>query len=133
MSELVNTTCIINALARKSVSLVPCALEERIIISSLGEARLTAKGGRGCPQGEVLSPLRGSDLVDELIKRLISARFYCLGYADDLVIFVRHKFAGILSEHLQIALNIIDKWGMEEEVTVKPHKTTLSTLQKGKY
>ncbi|CAG9813258.1 unnamed protein product [Phaedon cochleariae] len=131
------TKSITKALEKKGVPSLLCrwinaSLEKRVIISSIGETTVTARTGRGCPQGGVLSPLLWAILVDELLKRLTSKGMHCLGYADDVAIIAKGKFAGTVSEHTQTALNIINKWCQEEELTVNPLKTTIVVFTKKK-
>ena len=99
-----------------------------MIISNLGEATIKVKVGTGCPQGGVLSPLLWATLVDKLLQKLSAEGFYCLGYADDLAIVVKGRFANTISERSQRALKIVDRWCSKEGLSINPLKTTVVTF-----
>lgn len=82
-------------------------LENRIVKSTLSQATIKARVGGGCPQEGVLSLLSWSTLVDDILIELSTADFYCLGYADDIIIVARGKFAGVTSGIMQATLNIV--------------------------
>ena len=69
-----------------------------------------------------MSPLLWATLADDLLQRL---SFTCLGYADDLAIVIRGRFAGIISERTQMALNIVHDWCMIEKLSVNAKKTQI--------
>ena len=106
------------------------SLEKRIIISSLGGNTIKAMAGGGCPQGGVLSPLLWATLVDELLHKLAGKGFTCLGYADDLVIIIRGRFARVISEQTQTALNIVDNWCKQDRLSVNAQKTQVVAFTK---
>lgn len=53
------------------------------------------------------SPRVDGTLLEDIIIILPEENFKCLRYADDIAI-VRGRFAGIISEQIQRALNIVD-------------------------
>jgi hypothetical protein len=65
---------------------------------------------RGCPQGEVLSPLLWSLDLDDLIWRLNNDGYDTVGYADDIAILIKGKFPHTVSEFLQTALYKLQQW-----------------------
>jgi hypothetical protein len=65
---------------------------------------------RGCPQGEVLSPLLWSLGLDDLIWKLNNDGYYTVGYADDIAILINGKFPNTVSEFLQTALYKFQQW-----------------------
>jgi hypothetical protein len=71
---------------------------------------LGASAARGCPQGEVLSPLLWSLVVDDLISGLNSNGYYTVGYADDIAILIKGKFPHTVLEVLQTALHRVQQW-----------------------
>lgn len=71
---------------------------KRKIIFTIDESSVIAKAGKGYPQGGVLSPLLWATLVTDLIITSSKKGFQCLGYADDTSIFIRSRFAGVISE-----------------------------------
>lgn len=122
------TNSLVEALERRGVPKqlsrwIRASLEKRTIMSSIGEATIVTRAGGGCPQGGVLSPLLWAILVDDLLQNLSSADICCLGYADDLAIVVRGRFAGIISERTQLALNIVNNWCKKEHLSINASKT----------
>ena len=67
-----------------------------------------AKTGRGCPQGGVRSSLLWLVLVDHLLAKLSAEGYDCLGYANDLAIVVRGKYAETIMDRTQSALNMVN-------------------------
>ncbi|KAL1446432.1 hypothetical protein WDU94_012296 [Cyamophila willieti] len=80
---------------------------------------------RGCPQGGVISPLLWDLVVNELLERLNNLGYYTQGYADDVVIVIRGKYLNTVSELMQSALKLVEKWCSEVNLRVNPAKTTL--------
>ncbi|CAH1992409.1 unnamed protein product [Acanthoscelides obtectus] len=80
-----------------------------------------AKVGLGCPQGGVLSPFLWAVLVDTLLQGLTAEGFYCLGYADDIVVVVKGFHARTISECSQRAMDIVNTW-------YRTHKRTVATF-----
>ncbi|GJQ83391.1 hypothetical protein Trydic_g18172 [Trypoxylus dichotomus] len=64
------------------------ALEKKGVAEQTTKIRTT----RGTPQTGVCSPLMWS-LVVELLSRLTTFDVYCIGYADDIAIIAKVKFA----------------------------------------
>jgi hypothetical protein len=79
----------------------------------------------GCPQGGVLSPLLWNLVVDRLLTITNDLGFCTYGYADDIVIIVHGKFAHIVREIMQEALNMVVKWAANEGMNISPHKTAV--------
>jgi hypothetical protein len=53
---------------------------------------LRASTARGCPHGDVLSPLLWNLVLDEFLWGLDSNGCYTIGYADDKAILINGKF-----------------------------------------
>jgi hypothetical protein len=85
-------------------------LRNRKIIATVAGETLKGSVARACPQGDVLSPLLWSLVVDELIGGLNENGYYTLGYADDIAILVSGKFPYTVSELLQVALSMVQQW-----------------------
>lgn len=100
-------------------------LKSRMTTAAIGNSTLTAQTYRGCPQGGVLSPLLWSIVVDELLDRLTTQGFETIGYADDLVIIIRGKHDFVISERLQLALNLIMNWCQSKNLNINPTKTDI--------
>jgi hypothetical protein len=79
---------------------------------------------RGCPQGGIASPLFWIMVADSLTKRLKDSGFYTIGYADDFAILVKGKFVGTVFHRMRFAMKIVEKWCVEEGLSVNPRKTS---------
>jgi hypothetical protein len=86
---------------------------------------LTAKVVGGCPQGRVLSPLLWNLVVDRLLVATNDLCFGTVGYTDDIVIRVQGKFAHSVREIMQGALNVVDKWAVNDILNISSHKTAI--------
>lgn len=101
---------------------VKASLDNRIIICAIDEATLLAWPGGDCIQGRILSPLLRVNLVDELLGELTGNGFYSLGYADDLATVVKGKYAELISERMKTAINTVNNWCNQEELSLKTIK-----------
>ncbi|KAL1446330.1 hypothetical protein WDU94_005475 [Cyamophila willieti] len=97
----------------------------RTIYAELFSCKKVILATRGCPQGGVLSPRLWNLVADGLLTELNELGFYTLGYADDFVIVVRGKDKTTLTELLQYALSIVERWCLRKGLRVNPLKTTL--------
>nr|XP_022902690.1 uncharacterized protein LOC111415306 [Onthophagus taurus] len=59
------------------------------------------------------------------MKRLNLAGFKTVGYADDLTILIRGKYANVLLDRMQEALNLIENWCNKQCLSVNPKKTEM--------
>ena len=100
-------------------------LKSRTISTELGGTIKSIKATRGCPQGGVLSPLLWTLVIDELLHKLNNLGFHTQGYADDLVVYVLGWHEETISDRMQQALTIINKWCTEKGLSINPSKTTL--------
>lgn len=100
-------------------------LRHREVYASINGQTVGVRAARGCPQGGVLSPLLWSLAVDGLLRGLNEAGTLAIGYADDIAILVSGKFSGTVSELMQGALRLVEKWCAEEGLSVNPQKTAL--------
>jgi hypothetical protein len=71
-----------------------------------------------------LSPLLWN-LVDRLLAAINDQGFNTCGYADDMVIIIQGKFAYMVRELMQAALNVVDNWTAKEGLSISPHKTVV--------
>jgi hypothetical protein len=72
-----------------------------------------------------LSPLLWNLVVDRLLTVTNDLGFRTFGYADDIVIIVQGKFANIVRELIQSALNMVAKWAVKDGLNISPHKTAM--------
>ena len=107
------------------VNWIRTMLANREITSELSGSSVTVKATKGCPQGGVLSPLLWSLVVDDLLNSLEEKGFEVVGFADDVVIIVRGKYDSVVSDRIQIALNLALSWCNREKLGINPSKTVL--------
>ena len=91
---------------------------------------------RRCPQGGVLSPLLWNLLVDEVLTMLRETypQIYSQGYADDIGLAISGIDPSTVISFTQQALNAINTWCMEVDLSVNPDKiTALICTNKTKY
>ncbi|XP_048478231.1 uncharacterized protein LOC125488794 [Plutella xylostella] len=100
-------------------------LTNRTVKTTLLDKSIEVKITRGCPQGGVLSPLEWSIVVDTLLCELNEARFDTQGYADDLVITIVGKSASTISDLMQTALKMVERWCREYQLSVNASKTII--------
>jgi RNA-directed DNA polymerase len=74
----------------------------------------------GAPQGAVLSPLLSNVYLDPLDHLVAEAGFQMARYADDFVILCRS------AEEAQAALELVQTWVAENELTLHPTKTKIA-------
>lgn len=85
--------------------LIHCmALKNRVIKPTFGQHTVEAWVGRGCPQRREM--------------------YFCLGYADNIVIVVRIEHLRYISERIQKAMNIVDEWCRKQGQSTNPQKTS---------
>lgn len=64
---------------------IEAVLHTRISETTAGDTKIRFGTTRGCPQGEALSPLAWSIVVDEVLDLLTNNGIPCQDYADDIV------------------------------------------------
>jgi hypothetical protein len=74
---------------------------------------------RGCPQGDVLSPLLWNMVINSLLSRLNYESLWAQGFADDIAIVINGKFLSTICELMQKALFIVEIW-FQETATISP-------------
>nr|CAI5842201.1 unnamed protein product [Callosobruchus analis] len=109
---------------------IRCMLGYGNILTSLHGDPIRLRPARGCPQGEVLSPLLWTVLVDDLLEELVVRGVGFICYEDDLAILIRGKYEDTISELLQQALNIINSWCRREQMSINLHKIVVVPFTK---
>lgn len=100
-------------------------LGNRTITAGFGEASASARVGRGCPQGGVISPLLWLLVVDDLLAGLEKLGVMVAGYADDVALAISNDHAGELHSRMQKALNFVQQWCLGHGLRVNPDKTEM--------
>jgi hypothetical protein len=73
----------------------------------------------------VLSPLLWRLVVDDLLQELNHEGYYTVRYADDIAILIQGKFPSTVSECLQMALYIVQRWCERTDLSINPDKTVI--------
>lgn len=100
-------------------------LKNRTLTAELNGSFKQMAATKGCPQGSVISPLLWIMVINSLLVRLKEAGFTTIGFADDLAIIVKGRFASTLCERMQHAFSIVERWCKEKGLTVSAGKTGL--------
>ncbi|XP_047987119.1 uncharacterized protein LOC125226977 [Leguminivora glycinivorella] len=108
-----------------TVRWVQSMLSNRKVRLDLLDTTLEVTTARGCPQGGVLSPLLWTLAVDGLLRRMADLQIDTQGYADDLVVTVRGNCQSTISYLMQRALNTINAWCGENELSINADKTII--------
>ena len=108
----------------------PCVLEwynflvrHRTIKAKLKGNIITARPGRGTPQGGVLSPLIWNLVIDKLLSNLGNRAVKPTGFADDICITLTGSDEGTMRNIMQNTLNHVVQWGDGNGLTFNPGKT----------
>jgi len=104
---------------------IRATLEGRVAVATLNEFSLAFAISRGCPQGEVLSPMLWCLVVDDLITRLSRSGIFIQGYADDIRLPAVGKFPNTVSGLMQWTLSTVEILCNEVGLSVKLDKTGL--------
>ena len=103
---------------------VKATLEGQRATATLGSLSRSVAVYKGCPQGDVLSPLLWCLVVDELLARLSGEGVYAQGYTDAICLLATGKFPNTISGLIQWALGN-EVWCGELSLSVNPDKTGL--------
>jgi ribonuclease HI len=112
----------INQVVRRWISSM---LKNRAIHSTIGGSSLVRYTVRGTPQGGVLSPLLWLLVINEVLLKLEADRFNVVAYADDVVILCSGLFPSTISDRVNKALRLVEKWANSNGLGVNPDKTEL--------
>jgi hypothetical protein len=102
-------------------------LGSRHISASLSGETLGVTMARGCPQGDVLSPLLWNLVMNDFWG-LNKNGYYTVGYVDDIGILINGTFHQTVSEVLQTALCTVQQWCERTKLSSDPNKTVVITL-----
>ena len=102
----------------------------RFIHTQFSDQSSIRKINSGCPQGDVISPILWSLVVNELLELLISTCIWAQGYADNVVLCTVVTDAQTASELTQNALSKIENWCYRVGLIVNPNKAELLLFTK---
>ena len=85
----------------------------------------------GVPQGSVLSVTMFQIAINTVFKFINEPSVKCLAYADDLVIFSRHKNAKTLQNNLQKAIDSLETWSSKTGFKFSIEKCSQMQFLKG--
>jgi ribonuclease HI len=100
-------------------------LRQRGVYATLGDSKWEVRVMRGCPQGGILSPILWTLVVDSLLAKLNAESYYTQGYSDDGVILIVGKHLDVVCNLTQRAVNVVQTWCAERELSVNPAKTEM--------
>ncbi len=100
-------------------------LKGRIVKADIQGVSALVKPRRGSPQGGVLSPLIWNIIMDSLLSTFQRDSVKVIGYADDILIYIKGSDPNSLAELIQPALDRITNWGVENGLSFNPTKTSL--------
>lgn len=78
---------------------------------------------KGTPQGAILSPMLANVYLNTLDHQMADAGYAMVRYADDLVIMCKTR------EEADMALDLMQQWVAENELTLHPTKTRIVDAQ----
>jgi ribonuclease HI len=110
----------------KLISWICKMLGSRVIKALLYDTDVYIRPTQGTPQGGCLSALLWSLVVDSLLCELnTSGGIQAVGYADDILIYVAGKFGATVSDVMQRALRISEKWCRKNSLSINPSKAVI--------
>ncbi len=99
-------------------------LRGRTVFAEMQGCRARILPARGSPQGGVLSPLVWNMIMDTFLTKFRRGPVKVLGYADDILLYVKGRDPTTLVCLLQPALNEATKWGAANGLKFNPAKTS---------
>jgi ribonuclease HI len=131
---------LINGLVRNDVCgvctrFIRHMLVSRAVETSYMDEKFTREVERGCPQGGVLSPLLWNLVVDEVLRKLNASlpQVYSQGFADDLLSLPRGIDLGVVTEHAQRAINVVERWCRGVDLAVNEKLAIILFTNKRKF
>ena len=85
---------------------------------------------RGCPQGGILSPILWCMVIDSLLVQLNDSGIFTQGYSDDVASLVTGDFIDTVGDLMRTALKTVEKWCLENKLTINPVKTKMILFSK---
>lgn len=85
---------------------------------------------RGCPQGGILSPILWCMVIDSLLVKLNDSGMFTQGYSDDVASLISGDCISTVGDLMRTALKIIEKWCIENKLTMNPIKTKMILFSK---
>jgi ribonuclease HI len=106
-------------------------LNSRKVNATANDFTVSVKTVKGCPQGGCISCLLWLLVINELLCELNSVGgIYAQGFADDIIIYVSGKFIGTVTNIMQQALSITERWCIKNGLSVNAGKTIIIPFSK---
>ena len=87
---------------------------------------------KGCLQCSILSPLLWNLVVDQFIA-LRENSCYTGGYTDDIATLICRKFWNNITELLQVALSMVQKWCDRTQLSINSQRTAVTRFTRKRY
>ena len=107
-------------------------LKSRRVTAEVQGCSMTIKPTQGSPQGGVLSPLVWNLIMDTLLSTFDGGPVKVVGYADDILLYVSGSDHITMGKLMQVALDRVERWGMEKGVAFCPVKTTAIMFERSR-
>jgi hypothetical protein len=107
-------------------------LKSRSIVATLSGETLQVSVTRGCPQGVCCHPCCGAWSLMSFWGELNEEDYYAVRYADNIAILINGKFPQRVSQVLQTALGLIQRWCDRTNLCISPSKMVIIPFTKKK-
>lgn len=97
----------------------------------LGQATLSKKLTKGCPQGSVLGPYLWNVGFDDFLTIPVPDNCQITAYADDGLLLIESNTRAQVERKAEACLTLVEEWGKRNKLDFAPHKT-VQLLLKGK-
>lgn len=127
-------------LAMERLLIPPCLirwydgiLRNRSVTANLQGCETSIRPGKGSPQGGVLSPIIWNFIIDDLLSRYgKTSPVKAVGYADDVLLYVKGNDTETMRSLMQDALDEVLNWGNSHGLSYNPEKTTILMFENGR-
>ena len=100
-------------------------LKGRVVTANMQGCDASILPARGSPQGGVLSPLIWNLIMDTFLSKFTKGPVKVIGYADDILLYVKGSTPETLIQLLQPRLDEAVDWGKKNGLSFNPVKTNV--------
>ncbi len=100
-------------------------LSDRLVTFTFNGANSSKSITKSCPQGNPLSPILWSILINPLLLSSFSAGTTVVAYADDISVVCADVTAAGLADKIQSSLDVVKRWSIESQVNINAQKTNI--------